>query len=91
VGTRKLYVLILKNKNMEFKSHAFKVLSNSHAMEIMINETFEEVSYRYSDDPSEVSTTSINYDQDGDPFFLEYRGPYDPNVHYLSDFMKTTM
>ena len=76
---------------MEFKSHAFKVLSNSHAMEIMINETFEDVSYRYSDDPSEVSTTSITYDQDGDPFFLEYRGSYDPNVHYLSDFMKTTM
>ena len=77
---------------MEFKSHAYKVLSNSHAMEIMINETFEEVSYRYSDDPSEVVTTSIlTCDQDGDPFFLEYRGPYDPNVHYLSDFMKTTM
>ena len=77
---------------MEFKSHAYKVLSNSHSMEIMINETFEEVSYRYSDDdPSEVITTSITYDQDGDPFFLEYRGPYDPNVHYLSDFMKTTM
>jgi hypothetical protein len=91
VGTRKLYVLILKNNNMEFKSHAFKVLSNSHSMEIMINETFEEVSYRYSDDPSEVSTTSITYDQDGDPFFLEYRGPYDPNVHYLSEFMKTTI
>jgi hypothetical protein len=76
---------------MEFKSHAYKVLSNSHAMEIMIDNSGEEVSYRYSDDPSEVSTTSISYDQDGDPFFLEYRGPYDPNVHYLSDFMKTTM
>jgi hypothetical protein len=62
-------------------------------MEIMINETFEEVSYRYSDDDSsEVITTSIlTCDQDGDPFFLEYRGPYDPTVHYLSDFMKTTM
>ena len=78
---------------MEFKSHAYKVLSNSYAMEIMINETFEEVSYRYSDDDhSEVITTSIlTCDQDGDPFFLEYRGPYDPTVHYLSDFMKTTM
>ena len=78
---------------MEFKPQAFKVLSNSHAMEIMIDNSGEEVSYRYSDDdPSEVSTTSINHDQDGDPFFLEYcRGPYDPNVHYLSDFMKIIM
>jgi hypothetical protein len=76
---------------MEFKSHAYKVLSNSHAMEIMINETSEEVTYRYSDDPSEVFTTHIGYDMDGDPFFLEYRGSYDPTVYYLSDFMKTTM
>jgi hypothetical protein len=61
-------------------------------MEIMINETFEEVSYRYSDeDPSEVSTAEISYDQEGDPYFLERRGSYDPTTHYLSEFMRITM
>jgi hypothetical protein len=75
---------------MEFKSHAYKVLSNSHAMEIMINETSEEVTYRYSGD-SEVYTTCMGYDMEGDAYFTEYRGPYDPAVHYLSDFMKVNM
>ena len=81
-----------KNKLMEFKSHAFKVLSNSHAMEIMINETFEEVTYKYSNDPdSEAVTTSISYDQEGDPYFMEHPESHDPSVHYISDFMRMTM
>jgi hypothetical protein len=75
---------------MEFKSQAFKTLSNSHGMEIMINETFEEVSYRYSDD-SQMYTTSISYDMEGDPYFTEYRGPYEPTVHYISEFMRISM
>lgn len=73
-----------------FKPHGYKTLSNSHGMEIMIDETYEEVSYRYTDEgPSaEVHTTSISCDQEGDAYFNEYRGPYKPNVHYLKEFMK---
>lgn len=73
-----------------FKPQAYKTLSNSHGMEIMINDTGEEVSYRYTDEGSnaEVSTTEVQYDQDGDTFFLEYKGCYDPNVHYLNEFMR---
>jgi hypothetical protein len=72
---------------MEFKSQAYKVLSNSHAMEIMINETFEEVTYRYSGD-SEMYTTSIDYDMEGEAYFTEYRGPYEPAIQYLNEFMR---
>ena len=75
---------------MEFKSQAFKTLSNSHSMEIMINETFEEVTYKYSGD-SEMYTTSISYDMQGDPYFTEYRGPYEPAIHYISEFMRISM
>ena len=75
---------------MEFKSQAFKTLSNSHGMEIMINETFEEVSYRYSGE-SEMYTTSVSYDMEGDAYFTEYRGPYEPAVHYLNEFMRISM
>lgn len=75
---------------MEFTSQAFKTLSNSHSMEIMINETFEEVTYKYSGD-SEMYTTSISYDMEGDAYFTEYRGPYEPAVHYLNEFMRISM
>lgn len=75
---------------MEFKAHAFKTICNSQGMEIMINETFEEVTYRYSGE-SDISTTYISYDMDGDAYFTEYRGPYDPAVHYLNEFMRISM
>lgn len=70
-----------------FEPQAFKTCTNSYGMEIMINETFEEVSYKYTDE-DQVSTTSISYDMDGDPYFHEYRGPYEPTVHYISEFLK---
>lgn len=70
-----------------FEPHAFKTISNFHGMEIMLNETFEEVSYRYTDE-EEVSTSPISYDMDGDPYFHEYRGPHEPTVHYISEFLK---
>ena len=70
-----------------FIPQAYKTFSNSHSMEIAINETSEEVTYRYSDD-SEVYTTFIGYDMEGDAYFTEYRGPYQPAVHYLNEFMR---
>jgi hypothetical protein len=75
---------------MEFTTQAYKTLSNSHAMEIMINEIFEEITYRYSGD-SEMYTASLSYDMEGDAYFTEYRGPYDPVVHYLNEFMRISM
>lgn len=75
---------------MQFKSQAYKTLSNSYGMEIMINETFEEVTYRYNDD-SDAHTTSISYDMEGEAYFTEYRGPYEPAVHYLNEFMRISM
>lgn len=75
---------------MEFTAQAYKTFSNLHGMEIMINETFEEVSYRYSDD-LEMYTTSLNYDMEGNAYFTEYRGPYEPTTHYLNEFMRISM
>jgi hypothetical protein len=73
-----------------FKPHAYKTLSNSHGMEIMINDTTEEVSYRYIDDlPGDLVTTSeIQYDQEGDPYFREYHLDNSSTVHYLNEFLK---
>ena len=72
---------------MEFKAHAYKTRNNSHPIEIMINERLEEVTYKYSG-VSEMYTTSINYDMEGEAYFNEYKGPYQPTVHYLNEFMK---
>jgi hypothetical protein len=59
-------------------------------MEIMINETYEEVTYRYTDEGenAEICTAEIQCDQEGDAYFKEYRGPYNPSVHYLNEFMR---
>jgi len=75
---------------MQFKPQAYKTLSNSHGMEIMINETSEQVSYRYSDDlPGDlIATTQIDYDQDGDPYFTEYHLDNSTTIHYLSEFIR---
>ena len=73
-----------------FEPQAYKTLSNSHGMEIMINNSGEEVSYRYVNDlPGELVTTSeIIYDQEGDPYFRELHLNNSSTVHYLNEFMK---
>jgi hypothetical protein len=63
-------------------------------MEIMINDTGEEVSYRtyaiYSEDGSntEVYASEILYDQEGDSYFREYYLDNSSTIHYLNEFMK---
>jgi hypothetical protein len=59
-------------------------------MEIMINNSGEEVSYRYVNDlPGELVTTSeILYDQEGDSYFREWHLNNSSTVHYLNEFMK---
>ena len=73
-----------------FEPQAYKTLSNSHGMEIMINNSGEEVSYRYVNDlPGELVTTSeILYDQEGDSYFREWHLNNSSTVHYLNEFMK---
>lgn len=66
-----------------FDPQAYKTLSNSHGMEIMVDETCEEVHYRYTND-KEVYTEQIQFDQDGDPYFMIN---FD-TVHYLNEFIK---
>lgn len=77
-------------QNTDFKTHGYKTLSNSYGLEIMINETNEEVFYRYSNEGSdaEVYASLISYDQEGDPYFYEYRRPHESSVHYLNEFIK---
>lgn len=66
-----------------FDPQAYKTLSNSHGMEIMVDETCEKVHYRYTND-KEVYTEQIQFDQDGDPYFMIN---FD-TVHYLNEFIK---
>lgn len=77
-------------KITSFKSHAYKSISNFHGMEIMLNDTGEAVSYRYTDDlPGDlITTTEIQYDQDGDPYFREYHLDNSSTIHYLNGFLK---
>lgn len=67
-----------------FRPHAYKTLSNSHGMEIMLNETAEEVYYRYTNDNTAYNSF-VNYDQDGDAYFMDMRSK---TVYYLSEFLK---
>lgn len=67
-----------------FKPHGYKTLTNSEGMEIMIDQSTEEVSYRFSNDNT-VYDSFIRYDQDGDPYFME---KYRDVVHYLNEFIK---
>lgn len=73
-----------------FQPQAYKTISNSHGMEIMINDTTEEVSYRYTDNlPGDlVMTSEIHYDQDGDAYFREYHFDNSSTVHYIKEFLK---
>lgn len=74
-----------------FEPQAYMSISNSHGMEIMIDDSAEEVSYRYSNEEpnAEVYTSEIYYDQEGDPYFMEYMGDRHSRVaRYLSDFLK---
>lgn len=67
-----------------FQPQAYKTISNSHGMEIMINDTAEEVYYRYTNDNTAYNSF-INYDQDGDPYFMDMHSKV---VYYLNEFLK---
>ena len=69
---------------MEFKPHGYLTLSNSLALLIQINDSAEEVYYRYSDEDGVATTSEIGYDQEGEPWFRVENG----TLYYLSEFMK---
>lgn len=87
---------------MKFKPQAYKTLSNSHAMEIMVVEaddyTIETgllVQYRYTDEGSnaKVHTAEVCQDYNDDLYFKEVKGPDNSqsSVHYLNEFLKITI
>jgi hypothetical protein len=69
---------------MEFKPYGYLTLSNSHALLIQINDTTEEVYYRYSNEDGIATTSEIGCDEEGEPWFRVENG----NQYYLSEFMK---
>jgi hypothetical protein len=73
---------------MEFTPQAALTLTNSFALLISVNETADQVTYKYSDDEEsllhELHTSEIFYDQDGEPYFVTVTD----GVYYLSQFMK---
>lgn len=70
-----------------FKPQGYKTISNSYGMEIMIDDTYEEVNYRYSGE-EEIHSASITCDQEGDAYFTELFENGKAKVHYLNEFMK---
>lgn len=70
---------------MKFKPQAYKTLSNSHGIEIFINDTGEEIIYRFTD-ASSLYDSEIRFDQDGDAYFMDISN----TVHYLNEFLKIT-
>ena len=67
-----------------FNPHAYKTLTNSGGIEIMIDHAAEEVYYRYTNDNT-VHNSFINYDQDGDHYFMDMSSKV---VYYLNEFIK---
>jgi hypothetical protein len=65
-----------------FKPQGYMTLSNSHGMEIMIDNTYEEVAYRYSGD-QKVHSSQIECDIEGEAFFSVNSTSY-----YLNQFIK---
>jgi hypothetical protein len=70
-----------------FIPQGYKILSNSYAMEIMVDDTGESVSYRYSGD-DDISISAIYFYDTGESYFLEFQKLYSPNVQYLNEFIK---
>jgi len=54
---------------MTFTPHAMLTLSNSHALLISVNDTGEEITYKYSNDEEISGTSEILFDSDGEPYF----------------------
>jgi len=71
--------------NIEFKPHGYKTLSNSHGIEIWVDDGAEEVVYRFTDVNS-LYDSQIRFDQDGDAYFMDMSN----TVHYLNEFLKIT-
>lgn len=73
-----------------FKPQGFKTINNSYGIEIMIDDVYEEISYRYSNEGESavVHQSEIICDQDGDPYFREVINAFQSRVHYLNEFIK---
>jgi len=74
----------------QFKAEAYKTLSNSHGMEIMVDDMHEDVYYRYSDEgpDAQVFVSMLSYDMEGDAYFMEFRGAHEPKAYYLNEFLR---
>ena len=67
-----------------FKPQAYKTLTNSEGMEIMLSECSTEVYYRFTDDITAYDSF-VRYNENGDAYFMER---YTDSVHYLNEFIK---
>lgn len=87
---------------MKFKPQAYKTISNSHGMEIMVIdaddctiETELLVQYRYTDEgpDAKIHIAEVCQDYDDDLYFKEVKGPNDSqsSIHYLNEFLKITI
>jgi hypothetical protein len=71
------------------KAEAYKTLTNSGGIEIALNRSQDGVYYWFNnagvrDEPKEAE---IQYDQEGDPYFMTEGG----RVEYLSEYLRTNI
>jgi hypothetical protein len=78
--------------HQEFKPHAYITLTNCGGIELMLNRSNDGVYYRFSYgqddfDSDEIFEAEIEYDQDGDAYFL-HEGSEGHTTYYLNEAMR---
>ena len=77
----------------QFTPQATRVIRNSFSLSIELLPSCDGVRFKYSDE-DEVRQSEIQYDMDGDAYFIEWHDsktfdmPIPFHVHYLNKFMK---
>lgn len=78
--------------NKEFIAHGYHCVSNAGGIEIMFTRGQDGVYYRWvygQDEPPEIFEAEIQYDQDGEPYFM-HQYEDSKQVYYLNEFMRAT-
>ena len=73
---------ILTSEGQPFKTDGYLTICNSVGIEIMLNRSQDGVYYLFTGD-TEPEESEIQYDQEGEPYFL-----INTTAYYLNQFIK---
>lgn len=72
----------------EFMAHGYTHISNTGGIEIMFNRSQDAVYYRFvygQDEEPEILEAEIQYDDEGDPYFMHGEVKYELNLFMRAD------